>query len=141
MINKEKSKNSTAYFIEDKNFGKLKVKRSANAWWMDRGKVERLITGYKMDCQVQECRFLAGISEDQLKYFRKIHPEFSAILEEMRTMPAIKARGTLIKALDVDPHLAFKYLERKLPEEFKERKDVNYNQPILIEDIMGSDED
>lgn len=137
----KKAINQTTYVIEDKYFGKLKVKRSANAWWMDRGKVERLIMGYKMDCRGQECRFLAGISEDQLKYFKKIHPEFSTILDDMRSMPSIKARTTIMRALDSDPATAKWWLERKHPDEFKERKDISRDDlPILIDDIMNDEE-
>lgn len=136
-MEKNKSKKEFAYFIEDKSFGKLYVKKSANAWWMDRGKVERLITGCKMDCKPQECRLLAGISKDQLDYFEKIHPEFSAILEDMRKMPSIKARQTIIRALENDSRVAMWYLERKEADEFKERKDIDLvEKPILILDDL-----
>jgi hypothetical protein len=134
---KNKSKNEFAYFIEDKSFGKLYVKKSANAWWMDRGKVERLITGCKMDCKPQECRLLAGISKDQLDYFEKMHLEFSSILEDMRKMPSIKARQTIIRSLENDPRVAMWYLERKEADEFKERKDIDLvERPILIVDDL-----
>lgn len=135
---KTKPKSEYAYFIEDKSFGKLFVKKSANAWWIDRGKVERLITGFKMDCKPQECRLLAGISKDQLDYFEKAHPEFSAILDDMRKMPSIRARQTIIRALENDSKVAMWYLERKEADEFKEKKQVENtgNLPNLVFDAF-----
>ena len=140
-MEKIKSNEKFAYFIEDKSFGKLYVKKSANAWWMDRGKVERLITGYKLDCKLTELRILAGISKDQLEYFREQHPEFSSVLEDMRKVPTIKARTTLVRALESDPATALKYLERKEPDEFREQKQVDIKEiPNLIQDAISTDE-
>jgi hypothetical protein len=140
---KNGSKDKFAYFIEDKSFGKLYVKKSGNAWWLDRGKVERLITGFKMDCKPQECRLLAGITKDQLDYFKKMHPEFSAILDDVRKMPSIKARQTIIRALENDPRAAMWYLERKEADEFREKKQIEStgDLPILVQDIWPINDD
>ena len=129
-----------AYFIEDKYFGKLHVRKSANAWWMDRGKVERLVTGYKLDCKPAELRILAGISKDQLEYFKEQHPEFSSVLEDLRKVPTIKARTSLVRALESDPNLALKYMERKEADEFKEQKQVDVNLPNLLQNIFPIEE-
>ena len=126
-----------AYTIEDKFFGELKIKKTANAWWKDREKVVKLIQGYKMDCKPGELRILAGISEDQRKYFMEVHPEFSLIFDDLRNNPVLKARATVITGIGTDPNIAFKYLERKASDEFKEKKEIEiHDQPILIDDIM-----
>lgn len=136
---KSKSKDLIAFIIEDKYFGELRVKKSANAWWMNRGKVEALIQGFKLDCMVKESLVLAGITEDQYKYFKERHPEFSTVLEALRSITITQARISLVRDMQKDGHLALKYLERKLPEEFKERKEViSSDQPILIDDIFGT---
>jgi hypothetical protein len=112
-----------AYEIVDKNFGVLQVRNSANAWWMDRGKVELLIKACKIDCTVLEACFLAGITEEQYYYFCHIHPGFYEIKKILNSYPYFKARNTLVKHLD-DPHYALAYLERKKKDEFSKRQEV-----------------
>lgn len=109
--------NPIAYVIEDKIFGKLEVKNSANAWWLDRGKVERLMDTWKMDASETECLFYSGISDDQYKYFLKMHPHFSAVKVLIREGPNLKARKTIYNSLD-NPETAKWYLERKKKNEF-----------------------
>jgi hypothetical protein len=131
-----------AYTIEDKFFGELKIKKTANAWWKDREKVVKLIQGYKMDCKPGELRILAGISEDQRKYFMEVHPEFSLIFEDLRSNPVLKARATVIDGIGKDANIAFKYLERKASEEFRERKDIEFSKkPSLIEGMFSDDDE
>ena len=130
-------KTKIAYTIEDKYFGDLPVKYSPNAWWKDKEKVRKLIYGLKLDCKPRELRLLAGITRDQYDYFLKEHPEFSAIFKDFRSIPTLKARQTVIRQSQIDGNLAFKYLERKEPDEFKEKKEIELkDQPILIDDIM-----
>jgi hypothetical protein len=130
-----------AYTIDDKNFGELKIKHTANAWWKDEGKVVKLIRGLKMDCKPRELRLLAGITQDQYDYFLKIHPDFSVIFKDFRAIPSIKARQTVMMGIQKDPNIAFKYLERKEPDEFKEKRELEVSEkPILIDDIMNNDE-
>jgi hypothetical protein len=117
-----------AYTITDKVFGELKVLQSANAWWIDKGKVEALINAFKYDATVEEALISAGISYEQLKYFREIHPEFSLIESRCREVPGLKARQTVVGALDKDPHIAFKYLERKKANEFGTKEKA----PIVV---------
>lgn len=127
-----------AYKIEDASFGYLSIRKTANAWWLNREKVLKLIQGLKMDCKPAELRLLAGISRNQYDYFMKIHPEFSAIFEDFRSNPVLRARATVYSGLNKDANIAFKYLERKAPDEFKEKTEIELKkQPILIDDIMG----
>lgn len=107
-----------AYTLKDKNFGTLKVQKSANAWWLDRGKLNNLITALKYGSTIKEASFSAGISVDQYKYFIECHPNFSTIVEACRQMPVLIARKTIVERLDKDPKLAKWYLEKKRSEEF-----------------------
>ena len=111
-------KTKYAYTIKDKTFGELNVLRSANAWWNDRAKVERLIEVYKLDASNEEACFYAGISSEQLKYFMEQHREFYAIKEQLKQMPILKARKTINDALETDLGNAWKYLSRKRKVEF-----------------------
>lgn len=138
MAKKKKKKNDNSYTIEDQYFGLLKVKHTANAWWKDKEKVTKLITGYKMDCKPAELRLLTGVTKRKMEYFLDEHPEFCAIFEDFRKVPTLKARATVVKAVVTDANHAFKYLERKEPDEFKERKDVTTNdEPLnIIQDVI-----
>lgn len=139
---KKPKKFKIAYTIEDKFFGELKIKETANAWWKNREKVVKLIQGFKMDCKPGELRILAGISKDQYDYFMQVHPEFSAIFEDLRNNPVLKARATVITGIGMDPNIAFKYLERKASDEFKEKKEVKVTEkPRLVLDVFEDEDD
>jgi len=115
-----------AYTITDKAFRELKVLNSANAWWIDRAKVEALITAYKIDANNDEACFYAGITLDQLKYFRELHPEFSAIKHACRQHLGITAKAKFAK--DVENNIdgaALTYLKMKRKDEgYTTRTDV-----------------
>jgi hypothetical protein len=65
----------------------------------------------------EACNY-AGISRDT--YYRWIAemPELSDRFELLRQKPILRARETIAANLSKDVNLAWKYLERKLPEEF-----------------------
>lgn len=123
------------YTIKDKAFGEFQVKNSPNAWWLERGKVELLIGACKIDASVNECCYQAGITPNQYQYFYEQHPNFSIIKEVLNESPNLKARQTVVKALD-NPDYAFKYLEKKRKKEFGNALDLTTGgeklpQPIL----------
>lgn len=107
-----------AYVIKDKLFGKFSVKKSANAWYLNRGKVERLIEAFKYGVTIELACVSIGISVDQYKYFKELHPEFSTIMEACRQLPKLRAVKTIVDALGTDVATARWYAERKMPEEF-----------------------
>ena len=107
-----------AYTLKDKSFGIFQVENSANAWWLDKGKLVRLITAFKYDATIREACFSAGISMDQYKYFLEKHPQFSTIVEALKQMPVLRARKTVVDSLETDPKVAMWYLSRKRREEF-----------------------
>lgn len=113
-----------AYTITDKIFGELRVLNSANAWWIDQGKVRELIQAYKIDATDEEACSYAGISLDQLKYFKELHPDFSNIKQACKQLPTLSARDTLVKSIKTDPEMALKYLERKRKREFGRNVDI-----------------
>lgn len=139
---KSPRKKTKTYTIEDAVYGQFIIKYWDNPWWKNKDKVLKLITGFKMDCKPAELRILVGITEEQLRYFKEIHPELYQTFEDFRKTPTLKARATVVRAVSIDVTTAFKYLERKEPEEFKERKDITTDdKPILIDDIMNDDEE
>ena len=121
---KHPEKTQYAYTITDKFWGELKVKKSFNAWWLDRRKVERLVEVYKLDPTFEEALYYAGISRGQYDYFVEQHPEFSVIKEVLRQNPILVARQTINKALETDVGNAWKYLSRKRKTEFGANLDL-----------------
>lgn len=70
-----------------------------------------------------EAIFYADISKDAFYDYQKLHPEFAERKELLREKPVLKARQTVIKALD-NPSDAEWYLERKRKKEFSTRSEV-----------------
>ena len=139
---KPKKKSVKSYIIEDSTFGQFTIKYSDNPWWKDKDKVAKLIQGFKMDCKPSELRILAGITEDQLRYFLEQHTELSRVFEDLRKTPTLKARMTIVKAIGTDANHAFRYLERKEPEEFQEKKSIEVSEkPSLIQNMFPIDDE
>lgn len=86
-----------AYTIKDKAFGEFQVKNSANAWWMDTTKVEKLLDAYKFECIDEEACVYAGITMRQLDYFKEQHPDFRGVKQACRRVLTLKARATFGK--------------------------------------------
>jgi len=106
-----------AYSIEDPAFGVLNVRKTANAWWSDRSKVESLIFSFKLGCTLEESYYMAGINKDKYEYFMEVHPGFSEVRPVLLKNPTLEARKTLVSNLH-DPQYALAYLERKERKEF-----------------------
>lgn len=94
-----------AYAIVDPAFNDFHVRASANAWWMDSGKVHKLIDAYKMNMTDFRACVYAGISKDQLAYFKLQHPDFSSVKERARETATIIAHQTVFNDMQ-DPRTA-----------------------------------
>ncbi len=90
--------------------------------------VRKLIEAFKLDVSVEEACLYARISKDT--YYRKLKEdeEFSDEIGRARMYATMAARLSVVKAIPTDPHLAFKYLERKRHEEFS-----SYQRPVASE--------
>ena len=89
-----------------------------------------------------EACFYANISKQTLYNYQKEHPEFVDRKEALKEKPILKARQTVVKALD-DPKDAQWFLERKRKEEFSLRQEVTGPEgellsPIKIEIVNGN---
>ena len=112
------------YTITDKYFPDFNVLKSDNAWWVDKGKIERLIAAFKMDAAIMEACAYAGITYEQYKYFNEIHPEFSIVKQLCNELPTLQARQEVIKGIANDKEFALKYLERKRKNEFSTKSEL-----------------
>jgi hypothetical protein len=109
------------YVFKDAATGNFNVKKTANAWWKDKMKLEKLIAAYKIFATDDQACFYAGITIDQLIYFQEIHPEFYRIKHACKQMPSLKAKQTITGALGTNPALSQWWLERTEKETFSPR--------------------
>lgn len=126
------------YTVDDKVFFepfvvlKTATYSKGNAWWNGeggRGKVERLIAGFKNDLTIYEACISAGISRDQYMYFCKIHPTFSAVKARCKSVLAVLAKQGI--AGDITHAQGFRtrqwYLEKRQPQVYG--RDIGVNTP------------
>lgn len=76
-----------------------------------------------IDASIEEICFYADIHKDTFYEWMKKEPEFSDRIDALRNRPIMKARQTIVKALE-NPDHAFKYLEKKRRKEFGTNIDI-----------------
>lgn len=79
-----------------------------------------------LDGTVEEMAFFANVHRATIYRWLKEDKDFSDRIKDLRQRPFLKARQTIVKALD-DPNHAFKYMERKKKKEFGANMDVTSN--------------
>lgn len=86
--------------------------------------LKKLEEAFLLDCTIWEACFCADISERT--YYNRVdsNPDLLQRFEALRQNPVYKARKTVIQALEKDPDIALKYLERKRKNEFSTRSEV-----------------
>lgn len=109
--------------IKDVNFGIFQVLNTANAWFGDLGKVQRLIDAYKIDANDLEACAYAGISPEQLRYFNELHPDFSRVKSACYQVLGLAAKNALAKKVQAGENVDW-YLSRKRKEEYTERQEI-----------------
>lgn len=82
--------------------------------------LSKLEEAFALGCTDTEAALYADIGTRTLVEYFKNNPEFRRRTEELKETPILKARQTIIKALD-NPNHAEWYLSRKLKKEFSER--------------------
>jgi hypothetical protein len=70
----------------------------------------------------EEACFWADISKQTLYDYQKLHPEYIDRKEQLKQKPFLKARQTVVKALENPQHAQW-YLERKKKSEFASRQE------------------
>lgn len=105
------------------------------AWWrQDPEKLSKLEMAYVMGATDEEACFLSGISEYQLYYYQRLHPEFANRKALLKKTPIFLAKETVIRSLKTNVQDAWSYLEKKLPDEFG-NKQINVNANIDMNEL------
>ena len=115
--------NEVAYEIVDQKYGIFEVRKTANAWWLDKEKVTDLIKAKKLGAQDETACYYVGITKAQLDYFMEVHDHFSEFFELLKEHPKLKALNTIVDNLK-DPAMARWYAERKMKGEFSARSEL-----------------
>lgn len=113
--------------IKDKQVGNLLLLNSANAWWMDTRKVEKLIDALKLGCMLKEAWVYAGITRGEYEYFVKQHPEFSGIKEACEKILVLAARRNVAAKIETDAGASYAFLQDY---ERKEALKDEQNRPV-----------
>lgn len=99
-------------------------------WWEDDVGLQRIETlrrCYLQGASDSEACYLAGISKQQLYTYQTKVPDFREEKKALKLNTVYKARLTVNKAVETDSNMAWKYLSRKLPEEFGENNSTLNN--------------
>jgi len=67
----------------------------------------------------------ADIATDTLYKYQRENPEFIKRKESLKETPILRARRTVVNALEKDSDMAMRYLERKRKDEFSPRTNVS----------------
>lgn len=80
--------------------------------------VKKLEEAFALGCTDEEACIYGDISKQTLYNFQDKNQEFLDRKELLKQKPVLEARKAVLGSFKANPHLAFKYLERKLSQEF-----------------------
>ncbi len=98
--------------------GKKTNKKYGRPTVINKQVLSELKMAYSLDSTDKEACNLAGISEKTLYNYQNKNPDFLQQKQAWKAEVTLKAREQLVKAIGSDGRLAFRYLERKLSQEF-----------------------
>jgi hypothetical protein len=91
---------------------------------MTEATIKKLEEAFAIGASDKEACFYADISHETLYTYQGKHPEFLERKQALKERPVLLARQTVVKAIETDSDLAFKYLERKRKKEFASRSEL-----------------
>jgi hypothetical protein len=91
-----------------------------------------------LDASIGEICFYAGISRDTYQEYMKLHPEFSARIEELREKPVLAARQAVVKFSTQSYSNGMDYLKRKRNKEFGDKSETTVRIPKPLLDALDA---
>lgn len=85
----------------------------------------KLKEAFLMGCSDREACLYADINPDTLYEYQKLNTAYTEQKESFKSNPVLLARKTVVGAIEKDPDLALKYLERKKKDEFSLRQNLD----------------
>ena len=83
--------------------------------------IDKLEYAFSLGCTDEEACVHADIGVSTLYDFERNNPDFSERKKLLKEKPTFKARKSVVNAIESNPELALKYLERKVKKEFSTR--------------------
>lgn len=107
---------------------------------------EKLRLAFMIGCNDAEACSYANISVETLYAYQRKWPQFLKLKEEWKQTDFLRARQRISKGIDESFDNAFRFMERKKPDEFgpKGKLDITLKGQQMIEDLkkeMGIDEE
>ena len=99
---------------------------------MTKEALAKLEAAFAIGCTDIEACLYANISVDALYDYQKINPEYTKRKAQLKEMPVLQARTTVVEQLQTDGNMAFKYLERKRRDEFGPEQKIDLTGKITI---------
>lgn len=106
----------------------------------DKTTVKKLEEAFSLGSSIEEACYYAGISKQTYYNWTQQDEELLDRFERLKQHPILLARKTVVQAIQSDPRLAFKYLERKRKDEFGTRVEVAGGS-ITLEQVMAQFQD
>ena len=88
--------------------------------------LKKLEEAFAIDCTIDEASLYAGITPKTYYNWIDKDPELLQRFNALRNNPPLKARKTIVESLG-DPNHAFRYMERKRPDEFMPKQKIELN--------------
>lgn len=120
-----------AYVVKDPYFPMpFEIHKSANAWWMDSTKLDKIVTAFKAGLTIKAACVYAGITRRQYDYFVDMHPEFCLIKEGLEEVQMIGFMDLINTEGKKDLPTARWYLDRRHPK-FAAKVRVDTEEKVL----------
>jgi len=82
--------------------------------------IQKLEQAFSFGCSAREACIYAGISEIGYYSYLKKYPELKERFDLLKERPILKAREAVVLGFKKDPWLAWEFLKKKRPDEFKD---------------------
>ena len=113
-------------------------KTGAPPWWVTfRDRIGIIADNLKMNCKMSEALFEAGLTKDEYKYFKVIHPHFADYFESCKMYITNKAKGNVFHHIveKKDVHVSKWHLETVENKEYKKQLEIK-NSEISDDDRL-----
>lgn len=94
--------------------------------------IRKLEEAFALGCTDLEACLFADIGKSTLYDYQDENPEFAERKARLKENPVLLARKSVVEALEGDPDLALKFLERKKKDEFSVKQVQEHSGKIQI---------
>lgn len=99
--------------------------------------VGKLEYAFALGCSDVEACLYANISKQTLYDYQHKHPEFVDRKADLKETPILKARKAVVEALEKNPDISLKFLERRRKDEFAPKQETHHSGNIGLKEILN----